>query len=40
MVDIGHFQSERYFAEALKDELKNLPISVIISESENPFSIL
>ena len=40
MVDIGHFQSERYFAQALEGELKSLDISVIISQSKNPFSKL
>jgi dinuclear metal center YbgI/SA1388 family protein len=40
MVDIGHYQSERYFAKAMARELKSLDISVIISQSKNPFSFL
>jgi len=39
MVDIGHYESEKFFAEILRDELKVLPILVIISNSKNPFYI-
>jgi dinuclear metal center YbgI/SA1388 family protein len=39
MIDIGHYESERFFAPLLYDELKNLPISVIIAQSKNPFQI-
>jgi len=39
MIDIGHWESERFFAELMREELKNLPISVIISQSKNPFTI-
>ena len=37
MVDIGHYESERFFAEILLDELKVLPILAIIAHSKNPF---
>lgn len=37
MIDIGHFESERYFSEVLSRQLKDWPISVIISSSKNPF---
>jgi dinuclear metal center YbgI/SA1388 family protein len=37
IVDIGHFQSEKFFAELLGRDLESLPISVIISQSQNPF---
>ena len=37
MVDIGHYESEKFFADILFDELKFLPILVIISNSKNPF---
>ena len=37
MVDIGHWESERFFSEILAPELKTLPLSVIIAASENPF---
>ncbi|DAB39690.1 MAG TPA: Nif3-like dinuclear metal center hexameric protein [Sulfurovum sp. UBA12169] len=39
MVDIGHYESEQFFAEILAQELKNLPLLVIISHSKNPFHI-
>ena len=38
LADIGHFESEKFFAEALAPHLKNLPIPAIIAESKNPFS--
>lgn len=37
MIDIGHFESEKFFAEVLKMELDNLNILAIISNSKNPF---
>ena len=40
LVDIGHFESERFFPEALMPQLKNLPISAIIAPSKNPFTSL
>ena len=38
MLDIGHFESERYFGESLAKYLQILPIPTIISNSKNPFS--
>ena len=40
LADIGHFESERYFANALGENLKNLPIPVIITQSINPYSYI
>ncbi|MDH5465340.1 MAG: Nif3-like dinuclear metal center hexameric protein [Thiovulaceae bacterium] len=40
MIDIGHFESEHHFTHALKQELRDWPISVIISNSKNPFSYI
>jgi dinuclear metal center YbgI/SA1388 family protein len=40
MIDIGHYESERYFGEILAEHLKNLGLSVIISPSKNPFTYL
>ncbi len=40
MIDIGHFESERYFGEVLEPYLKNLGLTVIISSSKNPFIII
>ena len=37
LIDIGHYESERYFGEALAENLKNLPLMVIMSNSKNPF---
>jgi dinuclear metal center YbgI/SA1388 family protein len=37
MVDIGHYESERFFAEVMLGELKVLPILAIIANSKNPF---
>ncbi|MBZ7935550.1 Nif3-like dinuclear metal center hexameric protein [Campylobacter sp. B0100352/1] len=37
LIDIGHFESERYFSQCLVKDLKNLPLKVIISVSKNPF---
>lgn len=37
MVDIGHYESEKFFAEILLRELKVLPILAIIAHSKNPF---
>ncbi|QOR61606.1 Nif3-like dinuclear metal center hexameric protein [Sulfurovum sp. ST-21] len=37
MVEIGHYESERFFAEILLAELKVLPILAIIANSKNPF---
>ena len=40
MIDIGHYESERYFGEILAPYLENLGLSVIISPSKNPFTYL
>jgi dinuclear metal center YbgI/SA1388 family protein len=37
MIDIGHFESERFFPEVLAPHLKNFGLTVIISSSKNPF---
>ncbi len=39
LVDIGHYESERFFGEVLAEELKLLPLLAIITNSKNPFSI-
>ncbi|MEA1953544.1 MAG: Nif3-like dinuclear metal center hexameric protein [Campylobacterota bacterium] len=39
MVDIGHYESEKFFAQIILDELKVLPILAIIANSKNPFHI-
>jgi len=40
LLDIGHFESERFFGEILAQDLKNLGLTVIISSSKNPFTYL
>jgi len=37
MVDIGHYESEKFFVDIMRDELKNLALFAIISQSKNPF---
>jgi len=39
MVDIGHYESERFFGEVMESQLKNLPVLAIITPSKNPFRI-
>lgn len=38
MIDIGHFESEQFFAQILLQHLKILGLEVIISSSKNPFT--
>ncbi len=40
MVDIGHYESEQFFAQILKGELENLGVLGIITQSQNPFEII
>ncbi|MEA3330943.1 MAG: Nif3-like dinuclear metal center hexameric protein [Campylobacterota bacterium] len=40
LIDIGHFESEHFFAEILHKHLKNLGLEAIISSSENPFTYI
>jgi len=38
MIDIGHYESERFFPDVLAPHLKNFGLTVIISSSKNPFT--
>ena len=40
LIDIGHFESEHFFAQILEKHLKNLGLEVIISSSDNPFTYI
>lgn len=40
MIDIGHYESERFFTDVLYRHLEVLPILAIISNSKNPFTYL
>jgi len=37
MIDIGHYESEHFFAQVLKEQLEVLPNLAIIEPSDNPF---
>jgi dinuclear metal center YbgI/SA1388 family protein len=37
LVEVGHYESERFFATLMHEELKVLPLLAIISNSKNPF---
>ena len=37
LIDIGHYESERYFAQSLQKELQNKGLNGIIANSKNPF---
>jgi len=40
LIDIGHYESERFFSQILEKHLKNLGLKVIIASSENPFTTI
>jgi dinuclear metal center YbgI/SA1388 family protein len=40
LIDIGHYESEHYFAQILEKHLKNLGLEVIIASSQNPFTYI
>ena len=40
LIDIGHFESEHFFAEILLKHLKILGLEAIISSSKNPFTYI
>jgi dinuclear metal center YbgI/SA1388 family protein len=40
LIDIGHFESEHFFAQILEKHLKYLGLEVIIASSENPFTYI
>ena len=40
LIDIGHYESEQFFAQILQKYLKNLGLKVIIASSENPFTYI
>jgi putative NIF3 family GTP cyclohydrolase 1 type 2 len=37
LIDIGHYESEKFFAEILNEKLKLLPLLAIMTNSKNPF---
>ncbi|WP_321779144.1 Nif3-like dinuclear metal center hexameric protein [Sulfurimonas sp.] len=40
LIDIGHFESERFFSQILHPYLKNLGLEAIIASSKNPFTYI
>ncbi|WP_457559851.1 Nif3-like dinuclear metal center hexameric protein [Caminibacter sp.] len=40
LIDIGHYESEKYFTDAIFEELKALDIKVLKINSNNPFKFL
>jgi len=40
LIDIGHFESEQFFVDAMKLLLNSMAISAIITQSKNPFEII
>jgi len=40
MIDIGHYESEKFFVDIMLSELENLSHFAIISQSKNPFEII
>ncbi len=40
LIDIGHYESECFFAQILEKHLKILGLKVIIASSENPFTYI
>ncbi|QSZ42529.1 Nif3-like dinuclear metal center hexameric protein [Sulfurimonas aquatica] len=40
LIDIGHYESEHFFAQIMQKHLKNLGLEVIIASSENPFTYI
>jgi GTP cyclohydrolase I len=40
LIDIGHYESEHFFAQILEKHLKNLGLEVIIASSDNPFTYI
>jgi len=40
LIDVKHYESERFFAISLQKELKNYGLNGIIANSKNPFSII
>ena len=39
LIDIGHYESERFFGEVMGEVLKNLPVLAIITPPKNPFRV-
>jgi dinuclear metal center YbgI/SA1388 family protein len=40
LIDVGHFESEKYFADSLYDNIKDMEIEIIKINSTNPFDLI
>jgi dinuclear metal center YbgI/SA1388 family protein len=40
LIDIEHYESEKYFVEALYEDIKDLDIEIVKINSQNPFSLI
>jgi dinuclear metal center YbgI/SA1388 family protein len=40
LIDIEHYESEKYFVDALYEDIKDLDIEIIKINSKNPFSLI
>ena len=40
LIDIGHYESEKYFVDCLYEEVKDLNVEIIKINSQNPFNLI
>ena len=40
LIDIGHFESEKFFVDIMYESIKDLKVEVIKTNSKNPFAII
>ncbi|NPA10817.1 MAG: Nif3-like dinuclear metal center hexameric protein [Epsilonproteobacteria bacterium] len=40
VIDVGHYESERYFVDALYNDIKDLDVEIIKINSLNPFNLI
>lgn len=40
LIDIGHFESEKFFVDIMYENIKDLKVEVIKTNSKNPFTII
>ena len=40
LIDIGHFESEKFFVDIMYESIKDLKVEVIKTNSKNPFTII
>lgn len=40
LIDIGHFESEKFFVDIMYENIKDLKIEIIKTNSKNPFAII